>query len=141
MNCDKCGGGTKTTRESPAGDVGKRRHRKCQACSHEFQTLEVRVDATLGRDSARRQACEALGQPFEPSKNLHTLRMEDHAMSREFLRVLREVPLCTVPNVARATKLSQHQVTRRFRYLASEGLIELVGRTTPYGPIAYKVNA
>lgn len=122
-----------------AGDVGTRRHRRCGACGHEFQTLEVRVDAALGRDSARRQACEALGQPFVPSKNLHTLRMEDHAMSREFLQALRTLPLCTVPNAARATKLSLHQTTRRFRYLVAEGMLKVVGRTTPYGPVAYKV--
>lgn len=125
MRC-ACGGNAPAVSEYRAGDQGIRRKRHCQACDRTFTTLEVEMPTKMGRDAARAQAAQVRGETFAPSKNLHTLKMEEHALSPEFLWQVLETYPCTVPNLVAATGLKPNAVDRRLRILRKEGRLKTI---------------
>lgn len=140
MRCLECGTLTKIKHEGPSGDSGVRRTRVCPnaECGAVISTLEVRVEFTNGRDAARRQEAEILGKPYVPSKNLHSLRMEEHAKSPDFKWAVVTTYPCTVPNLAKVLGFSQSQIDTRLKFLVRSGILERINPKKVGGPFEYR---
>jgi hypothetical protein len=121
MRCPDCRTIAQLLFDNTAGEEGIRRTYNCSQCSHRFSTLEVAVAPATGRDAARKQAAAIRGEPFVPTKNFHTLKLEAQAESPEFRWGIIVTYPCTVAELAKTLGLRLDATARRLEYLWKKG--------------------
>jgi hypothetical protein len=126
------------------------RYRQCERCGVEHTTYEIRGDTAQGAHNAKKALIRAMqgsevpeliaaaSVGYTPFKNLHTLRMEEHATSPEFVGLLETQEKFNAYDVAKRIPLGADAVAKRLRLLEKLGVIERCSRGK-YGSIEYRM--